>query len=191
MSTKRNLDLQAILNVAAELAEEKGLENVTLLLVAERLGVKSPALYNHLHGLKELSSGIASLAVNRLADALRTAAVGRSGTEALLAMARSYRQFAKENPELYKAILRFPTCADQGVQETGHAVVQILYQVLEPCACSREEVLHFARGFRSVLHGFVALEEAGFFQDAAADVEVSFERLVLRWISTLTEEKAA
>jgi AcrR family transcriptional regulator len=41
MSMKRGLDSQTILNAAAELSEEKGLENVSLLQVAEKLGVKS------------------------------------------------------------------------------------------------------------------------------------------------------
>ena len=44
MGTKRDLDSQAILNAAVELAEERGLENISLLQVAERLGVKPPSL---------------------------------------------------------------------------------------------------------------------------------------------------
>lgn len=185
MSTKRGLDTQAILNAAAELAEEKGLENVSLLQVAEKLGVKSPSLYNHLSGLQELSTGIAKLAIARLESAIRNAAVGRSKGEALIAIALAYRKFAKENPELYKAILRFPDYSDSSIQEAGHAVVRILYQVMEPYHYSKEETIHFVRGFRSALHGFVSLEEAGFFQGAEANEDTSFERLVSRLISTL------
>lgn len=185
MSTKRGLDTQSILNAAAELAEEKGLENVSLLQVAEKLGVKSPSLYNHLSGLKELSLGIAKLAISRLEDAIRNAAVGRSKEDALMAIALAYRRFAKGNPELYKAILRFPDYNDTGIREAGHEVVRILYQVMEPYPIGKEETIHFVRGFRSALHGFVSLEEAGFFQDAEANKDESFERLVSRLISTL------
>lgn len=190
MSTKRGLDIQTILNTAAELAEEKGLENVSLLQVAEKLGVKSPSLYNHLSGLQELSTGLAKLAITRLESSIRNAAVGRSKGDALTAIALAYRKFAKENPELYKAILRFPDYSDKDVQEAGHAVVRILYQVMESYRYSKEETLHFARGFRSALHGFVSLEAAGFFQSADANEDTSFERLVSRLISTLntTEE---
>jgi len=45
--------------------------------VAEKPGVKSPSHYNHLSGLQELSSGIAKLAISRLEDTIRNAAVGR------------------------------------------------------------------------------------------------------------------
>lgn len=190
MGARRSLDLNTIIAAATELAEEKGLENVSLLQVAEKLGVKSPSLYNHLSGWKELSRGIARLAITKLEAAIRDAAVGRSKDDALFAIARAYRIFAKENPELYKAILRFPDYRDDGIQEAGHAVVRILYQVMEPYCLAQPETIHFVRGFRSVLHGFVSLEEAGFFQSSEAEVEQSFEQLIRRFLSTLktTEE---
>jgi AcrR family transcriptional regulator len=189
MGTRRNLDAQIILNAAAELAEEKGLENVSLLQVAEKLGVKSPSLYNHLSGVQELSTGIAKLALGRLEEAIRGAAVGRSRGDALLAIALAYRSYAKKNPELYKAILRFPDCGDSDVQETGHAVVRILYQVMEPYYLGEEETIHFVRGFRSALHGFVSLEAAGFFRGNGVDVDESYRQLAVRLISSLNMEK--
>lgn len=190
MGARRNLDAQTILNAATQLAEEKGLENVSLLQVAEKLGVKSPSLYNHLSGARELSAGIARLAVGRLEEAVRGAAVGRSGGDALTAIALAYRKYAKENPELYKAILRFPECADRDVQETGHAVVRILYRVMEFYPCCEEEAIHFIRGFRSALHGFVSLEAAGFFRGNGADADESYRWLVSRLISSLNLEKS-
>ena len=68
MSTKRELDTQTILSSAVELAEEKGLENVSLVQVAEKLGIKPPSLYNHVNGMQELTEGIAKLAVGRLEE---------------------------------------------------------------------------------------------------------------------------
>lgn len=186
---KKGLDMQTIMNAAAELAEEKGIENVSLLQVAEKLGVKSPSLYNHLSGLKELSVGIAKLAISRLEDNIRNAAVGRSKDDALKVIALAYRKFAKENPELYKAILRFPDYDDSSINEAGHAVVRILYQVMEPYHYSKEETIHFVRGFRSALHGFISLEEAGFFRGTEANVDKSFEQLVSRLISTLNTQE--
>jgi len=191
MSTKRDLDSQTILNAAVELAEERGLENISLLQIAEKLGVKPPSLYNHLSGLQEISSGIAKLAISRLGDSIRNAAVGRSKGDALSAIASAYRKFAKENPELYKAILRFHDYDDDGIQEAGHAVVRILYQVMEPYHFSGEETVNFVRGFRSALHGFVSLEEAGFFQSAEANVDGSYEQLVSHMISSLRVEEDA
>ena len=186
MSSKRRLDMETILRTSTELVEEKGFENLTLHQLAERLGVKTPSLYNHLSGFDELTTDLAKLAIRRLEEAIRNAAVGKSMGDALKAIATAYRQFAKENPQMYKAVLKYPAFEDNEIQEAGHAVVRILYQVMEPYHYSKEETIHFVRGFRSALHGFVSLEEAGFFQGVEADVDTSFKRLVSRLLSTLT-----
>lgn len=185
MSSKRKLDVQTILNAAAELAEEKGLENVTLLQVAERLGVKAPSLYNHLSGLRDLSVSVARLAAARLAEVIRDAAVGRSKGDALTAMSAAYRKYAKENPELYKSILRFRCYKDDTVQETGRAAFHFLYQVIESYHLGEEETHHAVRAFHSALHGFVSLEEAGFFRNPKVSADDSYRQLVAMLIASL------
>ncbi|MCI1858794.1 MAG: TetR/AcrR family transcriptional regulator [Sporolactobacillus sp.] len=182
---RKGLAMQDILRATAELAEEKGLDNLSLLQIAEKLNIKSPSLYNHVGSLQELSEALAKLALDRLGDAVRTAADGRSKKAALTAIAGAYRRFACEHPQLYKAILRFPTYDSSDVREAGHKVTRILYQVMAPYRYSKADSLHFVRGFRSALHGFVALEEAGFFKNNEADVDESFRRLVASLLSTI------
>ncbi|WP_414153169.1 TetR-like C-terminal domain-containing protein [Pectinatus frisingensis] len=43
--------------------------------------------------------------------------------------------------------------------------------------------------FRSALHGFISLEEVGFFQGTKANVDKSYKQLVTRFLSTLTIEE--
>jgi AcrR family transcriptional regulator len=190
MSNKTRLGRDVILNVAVLLAEEVGLENVTLSLLAEKLEVKSPSLYNHLEGLKELQAGMAALSIRRLETAVRDAAVGKSKAEALMGIALAYRKFATENPELYKTILKYPVIEDDEVREAGLSIVRVINQVMEPYHYQEEDIIHFVRGFRSAVHGFVSLEEAGFFQ-ATFDADESYRRLVASLISTLATQGAA
>ena len=77
MGTKRTLDTQTVLQAAAELAQEKGLENITLFEVAGKLGVKPPSLYNHVNGLKALSTGIAKYTMEKLEAAGMRGYVGK------------------------------------------------------------------------------------------------------------------
>ena len=49
----------------------------------------------------------------------------------------------------------------------------------------KEESIHFLRGFQGALHGFVSLEEAGFFQDAEINTDESFVWLVSHLIAGL------
>jgi len=58
-------------------------------LLADRLGVKTPALYNHVTGQAHLVHRIAILATTELADAIREATQGgRAGTPSPLARRR-------------------------------------------------------------------------------------------------------
>lgn len=189
LGSKRRLDRETILRASAELVEEKGFENLTLNQLAERLGVKTPSLYNHLSGFDELTTDLAKLAIRRLEETIRNAAVGKSMGDALKAMAIAYRQFAKDNPQMYKAVLKYPVFEDSEIQEAGQAVVRIFYQVLESYRFSEEDIIHITRGFRSALHGFISLEEAGFFK-SAPDIEKSYALLVSGLISVLDKQGA-
>lgn len=184
MENRKKLSFDTILNAFISIVEEKGLENITLHQVADRLGVKSPSLYNHVSGISELSTGLAKLAVQRLEEVVRDAAVGRSKTEALTQIAIAYRKFARENPEFYKATLKLSVNNEGELQESTLAVVRIICQVMEPYHYNEEDVIHFVRGFRSALHGFVSLEEAGYFKSAIG-ADKSYRRLINGFIKLL------
>jgi predicted DNA-binding transcriptional regulator AlpA len=52
-------------NTAVLLAEEVTLDRLTLNQLAERLGMKTPSLYNHVQGLPDLNAGLAALGMQR------------------------------------------------------------------------------------------------------------------------------
>ncbi|WP_318502831.1 hypothetical protein [Bacillus sp. T3] len=59
MSPRVGIDSGILLNSFAELADEFGLENVTLAMVAKKLGIRSPSLYNHVKSLNDLRNRLA------------------------------------------------------------------------------------------------------------------------------------
>jgi AcrR family transcriptional regulator len=187
MGNKLRLGGDTIRDAAVELVREIGLGNLTINVLAERLGVKPPSLYNHLTGIKELQEKIAVFSLQSLESVIRNAAVGQSKSEALVEIADAYRKFALDNSELYKSVLLFHGSADPQVKEAGISIVRILYQVLKSYDLPEEAVIHHARGFRSLVHGFVSLEEAGFFQ--GGDRDESFRLLVRGFISTLDAQE--
>ena len=177
MAPKTRLDRTALLDAAAALAEETGIENLTLSRLAARLGIKTPSLYNHISGIGDLLAGLAGLGLQRLGEALRNAAVGKSGEDALRAVAAEFRNFAKTNPELYRAVMKLPGLKGDGLQEQVDALVRILNAVLEPYHYREEDAMHIIRIWKSALHGFISLESAGFFKKQY-DIEESFGRMV-------------
>ncbi len=78
----------AVAEAGATLADEVGLDQLSMGLLAERLGVRTPSLYKHVAGQADLTRRIAVLAVTELGDALRDALQGLAERDALAAALR-------------------------------------------------------------------------------------------------------
>ena len=105
---RAGLSTAAVVAAAAEIADAEGLDRLTLARVAAAAGVRTPSLYNHVESLDDVRRRVALLALADLADALRDAAVGRAGDDALAAMADAYRAYARRHPGRYAATQRAP-----------------------------------------------------------------------------------
>ncbi|MCW3006291.1 MAG: TetR/AcrR family transcriptional regulator [Solirubrobacterales bacterium] len=174
---RRGLDPARVVEAAARLADADGLPAVTLARVAAALDVRTPSLYNHVDGLDALRRGIALLGIAELIAALRDASVGRSGADALRAIARAQRAYALAHPGRYAAAAVSPPPDDAPWQAAGAEAVAVVGAALRGLDLGEEEQIHAIRGVRAAVHGFAALELAGGF-GMAVDVDASFERLV-------------
>ncbi|WCB94022.1 hypothetical protein DSM104299_02750 [Baekduia alba] len=175
---RAGLDREQVVRAAADIADDEGLDAVTLARVAAQLGVKSPSLYNHVEGRDGLVRGIALLGLGELAAALREAAVGRSGLDGLLAASGAYRTFVKDHPGRYTAGAVTASAAGDAEHEAAAAdVVVVLQGVLRAWDLSGDDEIHALRAFRSAVHGFATLEAAGGF-GLDLDVDTSFTRLI-------------
>ena len=181
---RAGLDRAGVVRAAAAVADEVGLDNLTLARIAERLNVRAPSLYNHVAGLDDLRRGLAAFGARELAARLGRAAVGKAGDEAVAAVADAYRAFARARPGLYAALQRAPDQDDEDAVRAAHDVVAIVVAVLGAYGLGGEDVLHAVRGFRSLLHGFVALETTGGF-GLPLDLDESFRRLVATFTAGL------
>ena len=174
---RAGLDTDRVVDAGAAIADAEGLDAVTLARVAAGLGVRAPSLYNHVDGRGGLLRALAVRGVRELTAALRDAAVGRSGPDALAASARAYRAYARGHPGLYAAGVAAPAPDDAEHQAAAQETVDVVYAVLRAWALDGDDAVHAARAFRSAVHGFVLLEAAGGFA-IPIDLDTSFERLV-------------
>lgn len=176
MGREARLDRDAVVRAAAALSDADGRE-VTLADLAAHLGVRPPSLYNHIAGQEGLRRELALAGVRELAARLGRAAIGKTGDDAVMALARAYRGFARERPGLYAASLRAPDPGDDELVAIADEILAVLRAVLESYGLRNDAATHAIRGLRSVLHGFVSLELAGGFK-LPLDVEESFVHLV-------------
>lgn len=153
------------------LADELGFAQLSMGLLAERLGVKTPSLYKHVDGLGDLTHRIAVLAANELADSLRDATQGRAGSDALAAAAQALRTYVKEHPGRYAAGNAWtPTGPDDPLTPAITRMLGSLAAALRGYQLDPALEIHALRMLRSMLHGFATLEvEGGFRFDTNVD----------------------
>jgi AcrR family transcriptional regulator len=152
-----------VVGAAGTLADELGYERLTLAALAERLGVRQPSLYKHVDSLDALRRGVSLQAKRELGDVLARATVGRSGPDAVRALADAYRGWVLAHPGRYAATVRAPDPDDEDDQRAGGEVLQVLLDVLAGFGLRGATAVDAARTLRSALHGFVHLESLGGF----------------------------
>jgi len=98
-------DLRAtLLEVAARMIAEKGVEGVTMRGLAEQIGVSRTAPYRHFADKAALLAAVAEDGFKRLAACLQTAGAEHAGDPLLSfrSMCLAYVEFAVENPTHYR-----------------------------------------------------------------------------------------
>jgi AcrR family transcriptional regulator len=160
---RAGLNEAVILQAAGDLADEEGLDSVSLAGLAHRLQVQAPSLYNHIAGVDGVRRGLAALGAEQLANRLVRAAVGKSGEQAAYALGDAYRSFAKEHPGLYAATLRAPKKDETRYIAAAEVILEVVGAALEPYRLSKRDLIDSIRGLRSLVHGFVTLELSGGF----------------------------
>jgi AcrR family transcriptional regulator len=172
---RAGLNADLLVASGAELADVEGFDAVTVSALARRFGVRSASVYSHLAGSDDLRTRIALLALAELADRAALALAGRSGRDALVALADVYRDYAREHPGRYAAAqLRLDpetAATSAGPRHAAMArAVLIGYDVPEP------DRTHAVRLLGSMIRGFVDLELGGAFNHSDPDAESSWRR---------------
>lgn len=160
---RRGLTPAAVAETAGRLADRGGIDTLTLGAVAVELGVRTPSLYNHVDGLPGLRRALLLLGLAELGEAIRDAAVGRSGDDAVIALAGAYRAFARRRPGLYAALQRAPEPGDAEVEAAAARLLEPVFAALRGYGLEGDQAVHAARALRSAMHGFVDLERVGGF----------------------------
>ena len=165
------------------MVDVEGADALTLAALAERLGVRTPSLYNHVAGLAGLRRELALYSTRQLGACLARATIGKTTDDALLSLAVAFRGYICAHPGLYGLTVkasRPQEPADAEMIAAEDDVVQIGLAVLASYGLHGQAAVHAVRGLRSVVHGFATLEIAGGF-GLPLDTDESF-RLLMRML---------
>lgn len=148
MPYPRKISEQQILDEAARLVDEEGLDALSTRVLATRLGVRAPSLYHHFKDKTALTRAVSSKFFSELAAEVNT-------FDDLEGMARAYWTYGTTYPNRYAVIVcRIP--------EAEQPPDQIKFQVTEPlhtlaARLNPDDPLTTARVLWSYLHGAVSL----------------------------------
>lgn len=158
---RAGLDTDTLINAAAEIADHSGWETLTFAALAQKLGVRSPSLYNHIGGLPELKRELSVYSMKKFGDILKKAVAGLTGNEAIYALSDAYLEFARIHPGLYEATVRSQN--DSAIQAAGKESIALILEAISPYGLDEANAIHIVRGLRSLLHGFASLQSSGGF----------------------------
>ena len=176
MARRRGLSVDDVVDAAAGLADEHGLLALRPRPLADRLGVRPPSIYNYFDGREAVVRALALRGLRELTVALRGAAVGRSGTDAIVALADAYRVYAREHPGVYASIQE-AGATDPEVVAAGDELVDVVLAALRGWSLHGDDAIHAVRALRSAMHGFVSIEAQGGMA-MPVDLDESYRRLI-------------
>lgn len=182
---RAGLNTDRVVAEAAELADEVGLDQLTLADLAARLGVRQPSLYKHVANSDALLRLLSMRGKAELGDVLGGAAVGRARDDALVAMAHAWRAWALDHPGRYQAAQRPPAPGDSDDEDVSCRAIHALRAVMDGYGLDGDDATDAIRAFRAAVHGFVSLEASDAFA-LPASVNHSFDRLVHTLVRALS-----
>lgn len=177
------LNRSTVVARAASLADEIGLDQLTITKLGRALGIAPPGVYRHVTDLDDLRDAIGQQAAQEAATVLSAACAGLSGADALAALATTLRAWAAEHPGRYAALQIAPDDADG--QEAADGLIAVIASALRAYRLTGDDLTDAIRLLRSTLHGFAALEQGGGFKQPR-DVDVTFARIVASLDAMLT-----
>ena len=191
---RAGLDKNLVIERAASLANEAGLENITLKLIADEFNVQTPSLYNHIKSLEDLKKGLMLYGWKQLEEKLLLAVVGVSGYDAMRAMCYAFYEYATENPGVFNAMLWYNKFQDEETLNATKRLFTVLFKIMGTLSIPDETINHLIRTFRGFLEGYTLLVNNGAFGNPISiresfDLSVKVLMAGVRCLEAEQEEK--
>lgn len=178
------VNLTRICQAAGALANQHGIDGLSMNDLARALHIRTPSLYSHVGGIGEVKRVLALYGLQELERDAARATIGKAGPDAVRALLNAYRDFARKNPGVYAATVPTPPREDTDWRAAVDRLVQTCMAALQGFGLRGAEATHALRGLRSLAHGFACLEDAGALK-GPVDRDQSFSWLIESFIAVL------
>lgn len=187
---KANIDKETIINKAVELVNSVGIDKVTLKMLAENLGIKSPSLYNHIGGIDDLKKQLMIYGWKQAEQRITLAVIGVSGYDAIRAMCYAFYDYVIENPGVFNVMLWYNKFQSEEMEMATAQLLTIIFKITSSLNIPDDYCFHLIRTFRGFLEGYFLLVNNGSFGHPLPifeSFEISIE-ILIAGIQSLKQE---
>lgn len=162
------IDRDAVLGAGLAIADEGGLDAVTMGAVAAHLGVTPMALYRHVANKADLLDGIVELLLTEFPPPLTG-----SWAERLALLADAIRASAQRHPAVFPLLLQRPATTPR-----ARLARDSVYSALKEAGVERARIEQTERLVSTAILGFAASEAAGRFRNHSREqLDADFAQL--------------
>jgi len=161
--TRQPVSRTTILDAALRLADERGLEAVSMRAVADRVGVTPMALYPHIGSKDALLDGLVD---RMLAEYLpeESTLPALPWRERLRSIGRGVRDLSRRHPAAFTLLFQRPAVTGDAVR-----MVDLIYRMLLDAGVPDDQVPRLERLLTTFCMGFALSEVSGRFGDDCDD----------------------
>ena len=157
-SKRRRLDLDAVVDEAAKLCDEVGIEKLSISTLADRLGIRPPSLYNHIKSLDDLYSQLSRRGMREFTLAVEQAVTADSGERPAMALAKAPREFARRHPTLFVCATRHFHLPPEEKKQVGWHLMEVTENAIARSDADRRQAEVAQYFMRCLIYGFLFLE---------------------------------
>lgn len=152
---RNRLNRQIVLDTAIRIADDSGLEQLTMRRLAEDLGVKPAALYNHVASKDALIDGMIDTVMSEMGS---SSDLDMAWEQRIVHRLSDSRAVAHRHPNLYRLFAeRFTTHIPQVL-----SMVESILQALDEAGLDKLAALHAYRTLMNYTIGYCLAEIRGF-----------------------------
>ena len=123
------LTADTIIETAAQMVNEIGIDKISIKLLAEKCNIKSPSFYNHFTNLDEIKNGVMLYGWKQLEEKALRAAVGVSGYAAVKAICYAFYDYATSNAGIFDAMLWYNNFQDEKAHKATQNMFDMIYKI--------------------------------------------------------------
>ena len=149
---------EAVIQAASDIADADGLNNVSLKVVAEKLNIRTPSLYNHIAGLDDLLREVAHKGMKTMNEQMTHSAIGNSGDTAIKSISVVYFNYVITHPGIYETIQWAYWHGNSETAAIFDNYKVLIKKLILSCSFKTQNTDEIISLLMSILHGYSSME---------------------------------